>query len=347
MDRRAEGVRVYLAKDAAPATVTVEDPSRASREPFFRVFSWLPQPPEYEFEPAVIDQRYHIEIWIEKSTVDDVVRPLARDYGLNVVTGAGDLSLTHCHDFVERVVHSERPARILYASDFDPDGFKMPVGAARKIEFLIRRDHPNLDVQLRPIALTHDQCLQYALPRTPVKDTVGGKAAFAERFGAGATELDALQALHPGELRRILVREIERYYDHDLKDRVADTAAAFGQELADARGEIVRRHRTELNKLRDRQQKLAAECNAKLDPIIKKYERRLRAVADEFNEIQATIQQEMADEALDPDLADWPEPNEGDEVDDALYDSTRDYIEQIDAYREHLGKPNGEQEAAE
>jgi hypothetical protein len=35
----------------------------------------------------------------------------------------------------------------------------------------------------------------------------------------------------------------------------------------------------------------------------------------------------------------WPEPNEGDEDDDPLYDSTRDYEEQIDRFKLYQGKP--------
>jgi hypothetical protein len=38
----------------------------------------------------------------------------------------------------------------------------------------------------------------------------------------------------------------------------------------------------------------------------------------------------------DPDSFDWPEPAEADD-DDALYDSTRSYVEQVDVYRSHRG----------
>jgi hypothetical protein len=34
-----------------------------------------------------------------------------------------------------------------------------------------------------------------------------------------------------------------------------------------------------------------------------------------------------------------PEPDDGDEDDDPLFDSTREYVEQIDRYKEHQGKP--------
>ena len=61
--------------------------------------------------------------------------------------------------------------------------------------------------------LTEDQCRRYRLPRTPIKETERRKSRFEQRFGVGATELDALEALHPGEMRQIVDTEISRYID--------------------------------------------------------------------------------------------------------------------------------------
>jgi len=47
----------------------------------------------------------------------------------------------------------------------------------------------------------------------------------------------------------------------------------------------------------------------------------------------------LEEEAPDPDDFDWPEPAEADEwEDDPLYDSTRDYVAQVDRFRAHQGK---------
>ena len=121
--------------------------------------------------------------------------------------------------------------RILYISDFDPGGMSMPLAAARKIEFTLRKEMPDLDIQLRPIALTHEQCRQYRLPRTPMKEGESRAAKFEARFGEGATELDALEALHPGELARIIEREIRRYYDDTLDDQIAEVEGEVREEL--------------------------------------------------------------------------------------------------------------------
>jgi hypothetical protein len=170
-----------------------------------------------------IPQRYHLEIWCEKSTMNDILMPLGERYAGNVTTALGEFSYTRCCEFVERAKASGKPVRILYISDFDPAGqLVMPVSLSRKIEHAIRTDDDasDLDIQVRRIVLTQEQCEEFGLPRTPSKDTDRRAAGFEERYGEGVTELDALEALHPGELERILEEEIERYYDGDLDDRI-------------------------------------------------------------------------------------------------------------------------------
>jgi hypothetical protein len=327
--------------------------------------------PQYAFDPPVVPQRFHIEIWAEKTTVADVLDPLAREYRLNLVMGAGDMSLTRCHEFIERTRRSGRPVRILYVSDFDHQGHNMPVGVARKFEFLNYARNLGLDIRLMPIVLTHEQCIEYRLPRIPIKDTVKGKARFEERFGEGATELDALEALHPGELRRILIGHIERYHDRTIDTRVGEAVAEFTSECNQVRDVVLGRH--ELESLRHRQRELnerflaglepilgrysniTSRCNSLLSLVLERYRAEARQlieryrsdaqeIADEFNTIAAAIVDDMNAEAPDPEDYGWPEPAEGDEVPDPLFDSRRDYVAQIDRYKHHQGKPTARKE---
>src|SRR5215204_5620211 len=112
--------------------------------------------------PPTATQRFAIEIWIEKSTMNDILVPLAQRYEFNLVTCTGEISATHCHSLVERVLQHRRPTRIFYLSDFDPGGASMPVAASRKIEFFARHarkilrhyEGVDIDIRLHPIALT-------------------------------------------------------------------------------------------------------------------------------------------------------------------------------------------------
>lgn len=251
--------------------------------------------------------------------------PLCERYGINLITGSGEQSLTACVNVVKRAEENERPVRILYISDFDPAGASMPVAVARKIEFRLYQEQLSgvLDIQVRPIMLTEDQCIEYRLPRIPIKDTEKRAEKFEERFGEGATELDALEALHPGEFERILTQEIDRYCDDDLDGRISDVAGEVQSDLDDVNEEVRKRHAKAITTLEVEREKLAAAIEAfekKAKPILRK------------------IEQDLEDEAPDLNAYDWPEPDEGDEDDDPLFNSMREFIEQTDRYKEHQGK---------
>jgi hypothetical protein len=280
--------------------------------------------PQLTVEPPKIPQRFLVEIWCEKSTMNDILMPLGERYGINIITAVGEMSLTRCVELVARTEESQRPVRILYVSDFDPAGESMPVAVARKIEHTLYKDGHDLDIQVRPVVLTHDQCERYHLPRTPLKDTETRAANFEARYGEGATELDALEALHPGELERILTEEIGRYYDNDLAGRIEDVTEEVQGDLDDVNAEVRKRYAKELRELETERKKTLA--------AIKAFEEKAKPLFER-------IEHDLEDEATDADAYDWPEPDEGDEDDDPLFDSTRDYVEQIDRFKEHQGKP--------
>jgi hypothetical protein len=291
----------------------------------------MPSLPRLAAECAApsIPQRYHVEIWCEKTTVNDVLGPLARHYGANLITGAGELSITACHAVVNRARLSERPVRILYVSDFDPAGLGMPVSVARKIEWELAESGADLDIQLRPIVLTLEQCRQFQLPRTPIKESERRGRRFEERFGEGATELDALEALHPGELEQILQNEIERYHDGGLDARVADAARRWEAKVRStverANRAALAQHSAEIEALKADWQPIAEQIKAWLARATPLW----AAISGQLSERQITLPQ-----------PDWPEADDGDEDSDPLFDSARDYLEQRDAYRAWQGKPS-------
>jgi len=163
-------------------------------------------------------QSYMMEIWCEKSTMNDILEPICQEYGMNLVCGLGELSITSVHLLLNRISRANKPTRIFYISDFDPAGEGMPVSVSRKIEYLIQNRDINEDVKLMPIMLTPEQCDHYDLPRTPLKDSDLRKEGFEDRHGVGATELDALEALHPGELKEIIETRVLEYFDQEAWD---------------------------------------------------------------------------------------------------------------------------------
>jgi hypothetical protein len=217
----------------------------------------MPSLPRLRLSSPTVPQKYAIEIWAEKTTVDDILEPLCHSYHLNAIRGSGEISATQCTDLVDRAVKHGRPIRILYLSDFDPAGQCMPVSGARKIEFEIYNRAPSLDIQVRQVVLTHDQCSDLKLPRTPIKDTELRADAFEKRFGEGATELDALEALHPGLLRRMLVKEIQRYRNEDHDSEVEQIADDIEDQLDEATEEVIELHREKYNEIKAEFEKIS------------------------------------------------------------------------------------------
>jgi hypothetical protein len=230
----------------------------------------LPDPPKVRVESEIQPPFFHLEIWCEKTTVNHILLPLAEQYRLNLITASGFESMTHCLDLIQRAERSRRPVRIFYISDFDPSGRSMPAATARMIEFLAW--NKGLDIELRYIALTPEQCAELNLPRTPItKDKSGkekkGKAKFEERFGEGATELDALEALHPGYLRDLLVKHIECYQDPTFMERAEQNQAELKDKIQEMRDEVIESH-PELDELRDKHSNLVERRNDDIDELL-------------------------------------------------------------------------------
>ncbi|WP_420265381.1 hypothetical protein [Candidatus Magnetominusculus dajiuhuensis] len=100
----------------------------------------------------------------------------------------------------------------------------MPVQVARNIEFFINeyveKGLITEDIKLNPVILTSEQVAYYSLPKIPIKETDKRKGNFEAIHGEGAVELDALEALHPEELGKIIEDNIMQFYDVELVDKV-------------------------------------------------------------------------------------------------------------------------------
>jgi hypothetical protein len=217
--------------------------------------------------------------------------------------------------------------RIFYVSDFDPAGQSMPVAVARKIEYFLRSKRLDADIRLYPIVLTYNQCRRYQLPRTPIKASEKRGARFELRYGTGATELDALEALYAGELRRILTGYIERYYDTDLDRRVRAAERELRTEMETIEQDVYDRYAEDI-----------AGLEAEYETIQRDFEQRMGAYGAHLTSIWRAIRADL--DAEQPDLADYPIPDAdaADEDDAPLYDSQRDYLTQLTFYKDFQGR---------
>lgn len=286
----------------------------------------------YDYDQA--DQPVLVECWVEKSTMNDVLEPLCRDLGVNLVVSSGFQSITNAVNLLQRAAEHNKPARVFYISDFDPAGDHMPVAVARQVEFWHGRYGKGVDLKINPLVLTHAQVLDYDLPRTPVKIMDRRRRGFEERRGEGAVELDALEALHPGVLDEVVRQAITPYRDEDLPRRLSQTGYDAWLVAVDAWREQTEEEQDRLSRIqdgikevtesfRDRLAALAGELAGDLDP----HREELRAISaslrDKRTEVEIELPERPGGEIGEVDEAGW------------LFDAGRDYFDQLAAYRAH------------
>lgn len=289
-------------------------------------FPELPFLPRYSLDNFEGEQKYHLEVWAEKSTMNDILLPLCEDHGVNLITGLGELSITQVVLLMSRI-RPEKPCRIFYISDFDPAGKSMPVAVSRKIEKFVYDSDESYDTRLSSILLTEDQCKKYCLPRTPIKKTERRAGHFESQYGSGATELDALEALHPGELKQIIEAAILRFRDRSLDVRVCKERAEMSSALQAIQKEVYLEHSKEINEIQAEHEVLEHEFNEKMSNLEAKIQNVWHGITSEMEAKMPLI----AKDAI-------PESEEGEESGDELYDSKRDYLIQLSWYKMFQGK---------
>lgn len=291
-------------------------------------------------------QPYIVELWIEKSTMNDVLLPICRELGVNLVPAVGFQSITGVRDLLRRVGRGNRAARVFYISDYDPAGSFMAQAVARQIEYWLPNYAPGADVKLEPLVMTREQVEAYQLPRTPIKPGKGRGdlrvAGFEAKHGQGATELDALEGLYPGELARLVRAAVLPYRDQTLPRRLREAEdeargavydawdaalAPFTEDIEDLEQQaqaIVDKYRPELERLN-------ALMQAELSQVQDRVEVVRLAVQDAADELEVELPARPEAEVYPPDEDDW------------LFDAGRDYMDQLAVYK---ARQAGEDQAA-
>jgi hypothetical protein len=80
-DRKATSV-VYLVE---PTTASISLVDKQGYD--YDAPTAMPDLPRLHLDPPSAPQPYHVELWCEKATVNDILLSLAQRYELNVVTG--------------------------------------------------------------------------------------------------------------------------------------------------------------------------------------------------------------------------------------------------------------------
>lgn len=190
--------------------------------------------PRFEIVGNLDRQPWQQIIIAEKQGVADMLRPLAQRYQATLVLPGGELSDQMMYDLLAAAAEDGRPVAIHQLGDFDPAGHQMAVSTARTAQALRDSQFPELQVRVHAVGLTLDQCRDWQLPSTPLKETERRGDRWREAMGREQTELDAAVALVPDQFAAVVEASLAQYHDAEVESR-AFWASRELEERANAR----------------------------------------------------------------------------------------------------------------
>jgi hypothetical protein len=173
------------------------------------------------------NQLYYPEVLIEKKALQGVFQKIC--YRNDVALGAckGYPSLTFLNEATNRFKEAENAGKIpiiIYFGDYDPSGEDIPRSVKENV---IKLGCESIEV--RRIALMHEQVISWKLPPAPVK---AGDSRSANWDGIGQVELDAVK---PEKLQQMCQNAIDSIFDkelyHDLKELEKTEREGYQYEL--------------------------------------------------------------------------------------------------------------------
>jgi hypothetical protein len=279
-------------------------------------------------------QSYHLEIWCEKSTMDDILDPLCKQYSVTLRNAIGFFTMTRVVELVGDILRINKPVRIFYISDFDPAGVNMPVAVARQIEFWLKQlGNKTMDVKLHHMLLTRGQAIKYKLPRIPIKDSDRRKSNFEDKFGTGAVELDALEALHPGEFKNIVENNILQYFDTELEEKVNDIKKQALTNVKSQWKETINPYINELDAIKSEIQNITAGYEEKLKSLNASMDKELSSYKERVEELQNAVKDDIENIKSKIEIPDIPQSDLKEDDNEWLFDSKRDYLSQLKYYK--------------
>jgi hypothetical protein len=303
----------HLVRDARNAPPQIYTPQ--FDEPQWRLKAgeielYLPETltPEMVIEGDLYRQPWRQVVIGEKAGIEDVLLDVCKRRKATLALPAGEISDTMVFEILRDAAEDGRPLAVHWCADFDPAGNQMAVSGARTIQALVASQFPDLRVVVHPVTLTRDQCIDWDLPSTPLKDTEKRGDRWLAAMGREQTELDSAVALRPRDFAETVERSLLQYYDTSLANRAAEKRreleAAANERLADTLGE-------------ERLAEIRQAAEAKLDDLESLVEQVNQALA--FDPAEAGVE-----------IPDEPEVLVGDTAcrDDPLLDTDGDWVEQ-------------------
>lgn len=176
------------------------------------------------------DQPSHLEVWVEKEALADVIERACRAHGIPYMPCKGYMSQSEMWRAARRF-HAKTSAGkdvvLIHLGDHDPSGVDM----TRDIDDRLRMFRGLCRV--RRIALNMDQIEEQQPPPNPAKITDSRAEGYIEKFGDDSWELDALEPQYMIDLiREVTAEHIDQDAWEEILEREAEERAKIDAALS-------------------------------------------------------------------------------------------------------------------
>jgi hypothetical protein len=181
-------------------------------------------------------QPNHLEVFVEKNTLLNIVGPVCKQYYVPLTSGRGFAGPSIWRKMSERFDDSGKDQMVLLiVSDFDPEGLELARDAIRSL-----RDLWDVPIEYYRVAVTEDQIDQLGLHAdfNPAKESSSRFQAFLEETGSNKTW--ECEALDPSYLRDELKDAIEATMNMQLFEGEIEQERADTEEIHNLRTELAR-----------------------------------------------------------------------------------------------------------
>lgn len=156
------------------------------------------------------NQMYHVEVWVEKEALANVVGRVAEELDVPYFCCRGYVSQSEMWSSAQRFIKYERSGRtnvIIHLGDHDPSGIDMSRDIQERLELF------GVDALIfRRIALNRDQIDLYNPPPNPAKITDTRSTSYIREHGDESWELDALE---PKVLHDLITENVTEFMDEE------------------------------------------------------------------------------------------------------------------------------------
>lgn len=162
-------------------------------------------------------QDYHVEVWVEKEALANVVGRVAEELDVSYFCCRGYVSQSEMWSTAQRFIQYEKMGKscvIIHLGDHDPSGIDMSRDIKERLKLFGVQE-----LIFRRIALNFDQISLYNPPPNPAKTTDSRYTSYIDKYGDESWELDALE---PKVLHDLITKNVTEFMDEKEVQRVKD-----------------------------------------------------------------------------------------------------------------------------